>query len=927
MLGKVTKKKSFQRTWAVVMATILIFLASAEGLWSMPLVKAAEDLVLKLHYHREDGNYSDWDVWLWEAGGEGNGYAFEEEDGDMVATKVITPGVTSVGFIVRTSSWAKDIDKDQFIDISEMVSGTVHVYVESGVEGYTKEYGEDAVTGVKLSKAVYDDENNCVIINMTGAVEGDLNNVFRIQGSDGDISIAEAVEGNRWEYILTLETPLVLTKEYNVIFEETAYKIVMPNIYSTEKFEAEYTYTGSDLGATWTAQKTSFRVWAPTAESVKVNLYASGTKGTDDLLEQLEMQADVNGTWVTEKEGDLNGTYYTYAVTINGQEKEACDPYARTTGVNGDRAMVIDLASTNPLGWENDSDPHAGMSYNDAIIYELHVRDLSSDKSSGIEHVGKFLGLTETGTTTPGGIPTGLDHIKDLGITHLHLLPSYDYGSVDETKLEEKAQFNWGYDPVNYNVPEGSYSTDPYNGEVRVREMKQMVQVLHENDISVVMDVVYNHVQSAGDFCFNVIVPGYFSRINENGSYSNGSGCGNDTASERSMVRKYIVDSVKYWADEYHIDGFRFDLVGLLDTETINEIVTEVHKDHPNVIFYGEGWTMNTTVTKDGYIMATQVNSTQTPGFAYFSDTIRDALKGSVFDTSTGYVSGASGKERTIEQCFLGLTDWCTTPAQTINYASCHDNLTLMDRLTRSVRNTTREEQIRMNNLAAAIYLTAEGIPFMQAGEEMLRSKPTASGTFDENSYSSPDSVNSLKWETLEKEEYWNVYQYYKGLIAFRKAHGALRLSSAQDVEQNVSVVEGLPENVTAFRINGGVNGETAEELFVIFNPNKETVEVTLPEGVWNVCINGEKAGTEALETITNGVASVTSISAMVLIKGEGIATAPPQNTAQENSSVQESEGNTGTRFFMWMAIVCVGVAMIAGIVLILAVRRKKGKK
>lgn len=929
MLGKVTKKQGFRRTWAAVMATILIFLASAESLWSMPLVRAAEDLVLKLHYHREDGNYSDWDVWLWDAGGEGSGYAFEEEDGDMVATKVITPGVTSVGFIVRTSSWAKDIDKDQFIDISEMVSGTVHVYVESGVEGYTKEYGEDAVTGVKLSKAVYDDENNSVIINMTGTVEGDLISVFRIQGADGDISIAEAVEGGRWEYILTPETPLVLTKEYNIIFEETEYKIVMPNIYSTEKFEAEYTYTGSDLGAAWTADKTSFRVWAPTAETVKVNLYASGTKGTDDLLEQLEMQADVNGTWVAEKEGDLNGTYYTYVVTINGQEKEACDPYARTTGVNGDRAMVIDLASTNPSGWENDSDPHAGMSYNDAIIYELHVRDLSSDKSSGIEHVGKFLGLTETGTTTPGGIPTGLDHIKDLGITHLHLLPSYDYGSVDETNLE-KAQFNWGYDPVNYNVPEGSYSTDPYNGEVRVREMKQMVQTLHENDISVVMDVVYNHVQSASDFCFNVIVPGYFSRIDDNGSYSNGSGCGNDTASERSMVRKYIVDSVKYWADEYHIDGFRFDLVGLLDTETINEIVTEVHKDHPNVIFYGEGWTMNTTMTKDGYTMATQVNSTQTPGFAYFSDTIRDALKGSVFDTSTGYVSGASGKERTIEQCFRGLTDWCTTPAQTVNYASCHDNLTLMDRLTRSVRNTTREEQIRMNNLAAAIYLTAEGIPFMQAGEEMLRTKPTASGTFDENSYASPDSVNSLKWDTLEKEEYWNVYQYYKGLIAFRKAHGALRLSNAQDVEQNVSVVGGLPENVTAFHINGGVNGETSEGLFVIFNPNKETVEVTLPEGVWNVCINGEKAGTDVLEIITNSAASVAPISAMVLIKGEGYTVSEPQNTVQENAAAQGSKGNTGSRFFMWMAIACAGIAFIAGVICIisiLAVRRKKGKK
>lgn len=935
MLGEVTKKHGLRRAWAAVMASILLFFAAAESFSDMSVVRAAEDLILKLHYHREDGNYSDWDVWLWEVGGEGNGYAFAEEDGEMVATKVVTPGVTSVGFIVRTPSWAKDVDKDQFIDISEMVSGTVHVYVESGVEGYTKEYGEDAVTGVKLSKASYDEENNTVVVNMTGEVEGSPIDVFRIQGADGSVAISEAVEGGRWEYILTPETPLSLTKEYSIVFEETEYKIVMPNIYSTENFEAEYTYTGDDLGATWTSEKTTFRVWAPTAEAMKVNLYASGTQGTDDLLEQLEMQPDVNGTWIAEKEGDLNGTYYTYVVTINGQDSEACDPYARTTGVNGNRAMVIDLASTNPEGWEDDADPHAGMSYNDAVIYELHVRDLSSDESAGIVNVGKFLGLTETGTTTPGGIPTGLDHIKDLGITHLHLLPSYDYGSVDETKLEEKAQFNWGYDPVNYNVPEGSYSTDPYNGEVRVKEMKQMVQTLHKNDISVIMDVVYNHVQSAGDFCFNVIVPGYFSRIDENGSYSNGSGCGNDTASERSMVRKYIVDSVKYWADEYHIDGFRFDLVGLLDTETVNEIVAEVHKDHPNVIFYGEGWTMNTTLTKEGYTMATQVNSTETPGFAYFSDTIRDALKGSVFDTSLGYVSGATGLERTIEQCFLGLTDWCTTPAQTVNYASCHDNLTLMDRLTRSALNATREDRIRMNNLAAAIYLTAEGIPFMQAGEEMLRTKITSGGTFDENSYSSPDSVNSLKWDTLEEEEYWNVYQYYKGLIAFRKAHGALRLSSAQDVTQNVKVVEGVPENVVAFKINGGVNGESSDGLFVIFNANNEVQEITLPDGVWDVYINGEKAGTEVLETITSGVATVAPISALVLVKGTGTADPAPQTNASSEETApgavpdggaEEDGSSQGT---IVTVVVYAIVLIIAVVVIFFSARilKKKGKK
>lgn len=928
MKQKVAKWGGIRRICAIFTALLTLVSAVAGFASDIPKVKAAEDLVLKLHYHRADDDYDDWDVWLWDAGKDGAGYAFAEEDGEMVATKVIQPGVTQEGFIVRTASWSKDIDKDQFIDLAEMVSGTVHIYVESGVEGYKKEYGDDAVTGIKLASASYDDESNTVIIKMTATVL-DYESAFRLQNASGDVIEAEAAEGNQYEYLLTPREPLDLSGAYNILYDDTEYKVVMPIIYSTEKFEAEYTYEGNDLGAVWTSEKTTFRVWAPTAESVAVNLYESGTQGTDDLIEQLPMQADVNGTWVAEKEGDLNGTYYTYVVEIGGQKSEACDPYARTTGVNGKRAMVIDLASTNPEGWDSDTDPHAGMNYNDAVIYELHVRDLSTDASSGIENVGKFLGLTETGTTTPGGVATGLDHIKNLGITHLHLLPVYDYGSVDETQLD-KAQFNWGYDPVNYNVPEGSYSTDPYNGEVRVREMKQMVKTLHDNDISVVMDVVYNHVYNAGEFCFNVIVPGYFSRVDENGIYSNGSGCGNDTASERNMVRKYIVDSVKYWADEYHIDGFRFDLVGLLDTETVNEIIEEVHKDHPSVIFYGEGWTMTTKLTKGGYTMATQVNSTQTPGFAYFSDTIRDALKGSVFDHARGYVSGASGKDTIISQCFTGLTSWCKSPAQTINYASCHDNLTLFDRLAVSATDASREDLIRMNNLAAAIYLTAEGIPFMQAGEEMLRTKPATGGGFDENSYASSDQVNSLKWDTLEEEEYWNVYEYYKGLIAFRKAHGALRLTNADDVQANVSAVKDLPGNVLAFQIKGGVNGETSDGLFIIFNPNAESQEVSLPEGVWDVYINSEKAGTEVLDTIT-GTAAVEPISALVLVKNEGTVTNTDKNDAQEvNTQTPGTDGGAASESssgFKTMAIICAVAAVIAVIVTAAAVIvKKKGK-
>ena len=534
--------------------------------------------------------------------------------------------------------------------------------------------------------------------------------------------------------------------------------------------------------------------------------------------------------------------------------------------------MVIDLDSTDPEGWENDKNPNADKKFNDAIIYELHIRDLSMDKAGNIKNRGKYLGLTETGTTNAEGVPTGIDHIKNLGVTHVHLLPVYDYGSVDETK-STVPQFNWGYDPVNYNVPEGSYSTDAYNGEVRVKEFKQMVKSMHDNGLSVIMDVVYNHVYNASEFCFNKIVPQYFTRIDENGKYSNGSGCGNDTASERNMVKKYIVDSVLYWTEEYHIDGFRFDLVGLLDTETINEIVETVHAVRPDVVFYGEGWTMSTNITKFGYQMATQTNSKQTPGFAYFSDTIRDALKGSVFNnTEKGYISGASGKESTLESCFMGLAyPWCSSPTQSINYASCHDNMTLFDRIVNSTPDASREDQIKMNNLAAAIYMTSQGIPFMQAGEEMLRSKPLKDGSFDHNSYASPDSVNKLKWDDLNSKEYQDVYKYYQGLIAFRKEHAALRMTTAKDVKDNITALEGLEKNVLAFQINGGVNGEVADNLFVIFNANETETEITLPEGKWNVYIDDKNAGTEVLRS-AKGTVKVAPISALVLCQDDNKA-------------------------------------------------------
>ena len=717
-------------------------------------------------------------------------------------------------------------------------------------------------------------------VAMSGALDDPIG-AFTITGPGGALTITGFTDDGGNIYTLqTAEIPDVYAS-YTLTYNGETVDVKMPILYSTSVFESQFTYEGDDLGATWTPEKTTFRVWAPLASAVYVHLYESGHEGgLEDMLQAVPMTADVNGTWVATVEGDLNGIYYTYAVANGDMIVEACDPYARTTGVNGKRAMVIDLDSTDPEGWENDRDPHYDEGITDAVIYELHVRDLSSDPSSGIEHTGKFLGLTERGTVNAEGIPTGLDHILSLGVTHIHLLPSYDYASVDETDPE--APFNWGYDPVNYNVPEGSYSTDPYHGETRVKEFKQMVKTLHDNGISVILDVVYNHVYNAEDFCFNNIVPGYFSRISQSGVYSNGSICGNDTASERSMVRKYIVDSVKYWADEYHLDGFRFDLAGLIDTETINQCIDEVHKTHPNVIFYGEGWTMGTEVTKDGYQMATQANSTLVPGLSFFSDFIRDSIRGSNSNASkTGYVSGGGGFTSNIRDSFLGKPTWCKTPEQVVNYASCHDGYSLWDRLTLSTGDRTDEERVKMNNLAAAIVMTSQGTPFFQAGEEMLRSKPLAEGGYSHNSHNLPDSVNSIKWDNLNDPVYQDVVDYYTGLIAFRKAHPALRMTSAENVEQYITVMGGLEFNVNGFHILPGANGEE-NSIVVIFNPRAEATNVTLPEGRWDICINGQDSGAETIATV-EGTVEVDAISACVLVQApaEEAPTEPSEPSAE----------------------------------------------
>lgn len=633
----------------------------------------------------------------------------------------------------------------------------------------------------------------------------------------------------------------------------------MTTAYSSEEFETMYTYTGDDLGARWQPDHTDFRVWAPTAQAVSVLMYQSDSPGMDEFICSLPMKADVNGTWVVSCVGDCSGIYYTYRVTIDGASSEACDPYGRSTGVNGKRSMVINLDATNPSGWADDRCPTFSGSYTDYVIYELHLRDISVNTASGISAKGKYLGLAETGSKTKSGLPTGLDHIRQLGVTHVHLLPVSDFGSVDETDSKHHP-YNWGYDPVNFDVPDGSYSTDPHDGFVRIREFKQLVQSLHRNGLGVILDVVYNHVYHTFEFSMNRLVPLYFSRQDEAGKLSNGSFCGNDTASERSMVRKFIVDSVNYWADEYHIDGFRFDLVGLLDVTTIQQAIQTVRCKHPHVIFYGEGWYMDTQLTKKDVPLAVQANAWMLPDFAFFNDTIRDTLCGSVFDChALGFATGAWTPRDILQNCFLGRPGWASQPTQVVNYISCHDNFTLHDRIAEALPQAEEEEIAARCRLAGAFNLLSVGIPFFQAGEEMLRSKTDSTGRRISNSYRSSDRVNAIRWNSLKDPLVFGTLQYYKGLIALRRAHALLRINSAEKAAQSIHMIQDIAEPAAAFLL------ESAEEaLIIVFNPTYLQMDFPLPDGNWSVYIKDAFAGISPIETVS-GSAVVPPLSTLVI--------------------------------------------------------------
>ena len=497
----------------------------------------------------------------------------------------------------------------------------------------------------------------------------------------------------------------------------------------------------------------------------------------------MDMKKDLNGTWSAKVPGDIKGKFYVFKVQINGKWlNEVPDPYAKAVGVNGKRAMVVDLKETNPAGWEKDKSP-VFKNKTDAILYELQVRDASIAANSGIKNKGKYLGLTETGTKNTEGLSTGLDHIKELGVTHVHLLPCFDFYSIDESK-PDKPQYNWGYDPLNYNVPDGSFSTDPYDGITRIKEFKQMVQAFHQNGLRVIMDVVYNHTRLTEDSYFNQLVPGYYYRQTKDGKFSNATACGNETASERYMMRKFMLESVLYWVKEYHIDGFRFDLMGVHDIETMNLISKELHKIKPDILLYGEGWTAGSSPLPDS-LRAIKKYAYKLDRIAVFSDDIRDGIKGSVFEhADKGFASGKPGMEESIKfgivaSCKHPQVDYAKVnyskapysaqPWNTITYCECHDNHVLWDKLAISAKNATEAERKEMDKLAMSIVLTSQGISFLHAGTEFLRTKKGV-----ENSFESPDSINAIDWSLKTKNK--EVFEYVKGLIKMRKEHPAFRM-------------------------------------------------------------------------------------------------------------------------------------------------------
>lgn len=637
-------------------------------------------------------------------------------------------------------------------------------------------------------------------------------------------------------------------------------------------FELYPVRTGSLTEMEYAPEATKFTLWAPTAEEVRLMLYDEGEGG--HAYETVKMKPAEDGTWTTVVNKDLLNKFYAFNVKINDKwQGDTPGINAHAVGINGKRAAIIDWKTTNPEGWEGDRRPPLKSSA-DMIIYEMHHRDFSVDSTSGIMNKGKYLALTEHGTTNSDGLPTGIDHLTELGVTHVHLLPSYDYASVDEAKPDEN-QYNWGYDPLNYNVPDGSYATNPYQPATRVKEFKQMVQALHKAGIRVIMDVVYNHTFNTAESNFERTVPGYFYRQKEDGSLANGSGCGNETASERPMMRKFMIESVLYWAKEYHIDGFRFDLMGVHDIETMNEIRKAVDEVDPTICIYGEGWAAETP-QYPADSLAMKENVARMPGIAVFSDELRDGLCGPVWEKGKGaFLAGVPGGENSVKFGVVGAVEhpqvcydsvnysrkpWAEQPVQMISYVSCHDGLCLVDRLKATMPGITPEQLVRLDKLAQTVVFTSQGIPFIYAGEEVMRDKQGV-----ENSYKSPDAINAIDWR--RKTANGDVFMYYKRLIDLRKSHPAFRMGDADRVRRYLEFLPVEGKNLIAFRLKDHANGDRWGDIVVAYNSRTTPARLEVPVGKYTVVCKDGMIDVRGLGTQSSPEVVIPGQSALIMYK------------------------------------------------------------
>lgn len=818
---------------------------------------------ITLHYRRHDGNYSGWNLWVWLEGQNGRMVEFVEESSyarTATFTMEDSNGINRVGFIIRKSTehndWASKRFDDRFITSFDD-NAHAEVWLVQGIEKIYYHNVTPSIISATLNKwheidvktnLAFDWEHNNITVNLEGA-------------SIEEIHVSKDHGSSLLAHQLTIKTKekLTLQADYRVAISHFGTcDVTYGSIVRTKQFNDEFAYNGT-LGAIYTNERTLFRVWSPAAQKATLALYSNAEIKEPSLY---PMEKGPNGTWSYDFNGDTHEMVYMFRVKIGKDWHEAVDPYAKAVTVNGEKGVVVDLLKTNPTNWALTKPPF--QSIEDAIIYELHVRDASIDPNSGITHKGKFLGLTETNTTTSDGFKTGIDHIVDLGVTHVQLLPINDYWTVDETK-NKSSQYNWGYDPKHFNAPEGSYSTDPFQPTSRIIELKKLIQTLHDHGIRVIMDVVYNHVYNVAQSNFHQLAPGYYFRYTKNGLLSNGTGVGSDTASERYMMRKFIVDSLVYWATEYNIDGFRFDLMGIHDIDTMNAARQALDEIDPSIIMLGEGWNLLTPLAEEK--KANQLNADKMPRIAHFNDSIRDHLKGNnFFDQDRGFVNGRNGYNDQIKQGIsAGMKvhydrQRFITPNQVVNYVEAHDNHTLWDKLTLTNPGASIEDVKLMHKLATSIVLLSQGIPFLHAGQEFMRTK-----NGDHNSYRSPDKINMLDWD--RKAEFLQEVEYVKGLITLRKFSEAFRMKSRQKIEDSMHFFP-TEEHLIAYQLLIHSDVEAYSEYVVIHNAHQQAVLFNLNSvGPWHVLVNGYKAGIEPLSIIKRDRVEVPRLSTLVLTK------------------------------------------------------------